>query len=109
MSATRSTDRHGLPTTVEFDRVFVPVFWRYAEAGFADIINVAEDIDGWNHDSFDPDKVRAQLRDCIDATLDALGVEAPEGDDLDWLGYLYDMITASSPALAEYLDATTEQ
>lgn len=106
MSATTSTERYGLPAVLDFDKVFVTVFWVLAEEYDTTINNIANNV-SW--DEYDPDEVRRLFDDAIDATLSALAVTPPTGDNLDWKGHLHDLICDAAPALGDYLTATTDQ
>ncbi len=106
MSATASTERHGLPATIDFDKVFVAVFWVLAEEYDTTLTNVANNV-SW--DEYDPAEVRRLFDDAVDATLAALGVPQPTGDNLDWKGHLHELVFKSAPLLEQYFANTTDQ
>lgn len=106
MSATTSTERHGLPAVLDFDKVFVTVFWVLSEEYDVTLPNVASNV-SW--DEYDPAEVRRLFDDAIDATLSALAVTPPAGDNLDWLGHLHELVFKSAPPLEKYFADTTDQ
>lgn len=62
MSATTSTERYGLPAVLDFDKVFVTVFWVLSEEYDVTLPNVASNV-SW--DEYDPAEVRRLFDDAI--------------------------------------------
>lgn len=105
MSATTSTERYGLPAVLDFDKVFVTVFWALSEERDVMLMSIA---DGAGSD-YDPSEARLYFDQDIEAALAALGVPQPPGDNLDWKGHLHDLVFKSAPPLEKYFADTTDQ
>jgi hypothetical protein len=87
------------PETLPFRNTFLRVFRYVMDNDYAELHDPAE---------MDRDALREQLDHAISTTLDALGIDAPAGDSLEWLGTLHDYVNDAHPDIAEALDATTE-
>ena len=98
-----------LPETIDFEQAFKGVSAAIIAQRHPvlDHVNYSPRED-WDN-RFDPDDVRLELSFSIEGALDALNVPQPEGDDLDWLGDLHDLVLEDRPGLAKYLEATTDQ
>ncbi len=105
MSATASTDRHGLPAVLDFDKVFVTVFWALSEERDVMLTNIADRACA----GYNPDEARLYFDQDIEAALAALGVPQPPGDNPDWKGHLHDLVFKSAPLLEQYFADTTDQ
>lgn len=73
-----------LPETITFKEAFKAVL-RVV------IMNNYGNLDVCDPEDQDPESYRTDLSNAISETLEAMDYEAPDQDDLDWLGDLYDL------------------
>lgn len=91
--------QHGLPALLDFDTTFLNIFDYVLENGYLDLRD-PDDLPG--------DELRVLLDGCIHETLAVLGLPTPEGDELEWLGYLHDLVGEAYPDIEARIEETTE-
>lgn len=88
-----------LPETLPFIPTFAAVFWSIAEGSYSRL---------WNDDPEqydDGDDYQTDLTNCISETFVALN--APEPDDVEDLGAVYDALISTMPRLQAWVEEET--
>jgi len=90
---------------LNFLAVFNTVFWRIAEDSYPNLTYDDPELYMGEYSIEDEakDEFRRQYAGCIEETFQALNVPMPEGDDLDQLTPVYQVIDSTLPVLMDWI------
>ena len=84
--------RSGMSSVIPVKTAFLAVFARVVEAEFPSLACAPGAPQQPGCVTLDPETLREELSNAISGAMSELGIEEPEGSELDWLGTFYDWV-----------------